>query len=91
MNKETERYSFVEYKGCSHRIVNNEEDYQKLLKVIRNHNDRKGQKYYFGNVRKKQYGDKYLVEFHAYTRLTERLTISEVLDIGKQYTSIKDI
>lgn len=89
--KETKRYTIVEYNGFVLRKVNNEEEYEKLVKYIKKINNRIKSNYYFGNLSKKNDGDKILIKIHIYKKLSPKRTISDIDSETTKYVSIKDM
>lgn len=85
-NKELNRYFLVAYHGTKETIVQTRLEYEEMLSKIEKYNRKNTNKYIFGNIYTEVKEDGIHVISHVYDRLSNPITISEMLDYTTKYT-----
>lgn len=85
-NKELKRYFLVAYHGTREIVVQTKLEYEELLSKIEKYNKKLTNKYIYGNISCTTKEDGLHVVSHIYNRLSNPITISEMLDYTTKYT-----
>ena len=85
-NKELNRYFLVAYHGTREVVVQTKMEYEDMLYRIEKYNKKLTNKYIYGNIYTETKEDGIHVISHVYDRLSNPITISEMLDYTTKYT-----